>query len=160
LTNDQAEFVGAEIRTRVGSAYFGPEDASFRAAAQDVPGFPGEYVLDLHGTSGSVQLVDNDGRVRELSASEFAEVVRRSGWSGQPIRLFSCNTGELEGGFSDQLAAELEVTVTAPTAPVWSTSGGGVVSISEGERVFDPTSGGWRIKPVKPDTGRWRASNP
>jgi len=118
LTADQSEFLGAEFRTRAGSAFFYPDDATFRQAADDVPSYPGEYVLDLHGTPNSVQLRDSDGNVRELSAKEFADVVRRTSWNGQPIRLFSCNTGKSSSGFAQHLADDLGVAVTAPTAPV------------------------------------------
>lgn len=161
ISNAQAEFVGAEFRTSVGSAFYRPEDLSYRSAAGDVPPYPGEYVLDLHGTPDVVQLVDGDGRgILQLNAIEFAEVVKRTAWSGEPIRLFSCNTGEIENGFAQQLADVLGVPVTAPTAPVWSSSEGGPVSVSDVETVFDPVLQDYIDRPKKPDSGVWRTFYP
>jgi len=85
---------------------------------------PGGYGLDVHGTDSTVQLVENDGALRELSPDDFAVVVRNTGRDGQPIRLFSCDTGASPNGFAQELADELGVAVTAPDNLVWSDSFG------------------------------------
>ena len=115
-----------------------------RAAAGDVPQYPGEYVLDLHGTPQAVQ--GGDGSM--MDAAQFAEQVRkRTDWDGQsPVRLFSCDTGSAPDGFGQQLADQLGVNVTAPTKPVWSTSNGSPFVTD-----MDPITGG----PVWPPNGGW-----
>jgi len=112
--------------------------------AADVPRYPGEYVLDLHGAPDAVQ--GGDGSM--LSADEFAAHVRKhTDWDGQsPIRLFSCNTGADANGFAQQLSNNLGVDVTAPTKPVWSTSGGSPFITD-----IDPITG----DPVIPHNGSW-----
>ena len=148
LSISQSEFVGAELRTRLGSAFFYADDERFRAAARDVPNYEGEYVIDVHGTPTSNRLYDIDENLQELNAHDFAEVIRQStGWSGEPIRLFSCYTGRDSKGFAQQLADALEVPVTAPTAPVGTSEGsGGSVPEKIGETmwVVDESNGAWK----------------
>jgi len=151
ISVSQAEFIGAELKTAEGSAFYYADDAKFRRASQDVPDFPSEYVVDVHGDAKHVGLIDSDGYPRELNADEFAEVLKRTSWNGEPVRLFSCNTGELSKGFAQELADQLGVEVTAPTAPVWSLRNerGEVLSPVVSEK--DPTTGG----PKYPQTGDW-----
>lgn len=157
LSASKSEFADAEFKTAVGSAFFHRDDTKYRSAAGDVPSFPGEYVLDLHGSPDAVHLVGNDRDEQTLSAVEFAEVVRSStAWSGGPIRLFACNTGEVAGGFAQQLANELRVVVTAPTDAVWSIGGGGQPIVTAPE--FDSKTG--RYRPKWPPTGRWVSFEP
>jgi len=120
-----------------------------RHAAADVPAYPGEYVLDLHGTPQAVQ--GGDGAM--MDADAFADVVRRrTDWDGQtPIRLFSCDTGAARGGFAQQLATNLGVDVTAPTKPVWSQANG-TPFVTD----IDPVTGG----PVWPPNGTWEHFTP
>ena len=150
----RSEFVGAEFRTAAGSAFFYASDPAYRSAAGDVPPSPGEYTLDLHGTPTSVQLFrPGVDKPRELDASRFAEIVRgATGWGGEPIRLFSCDTGADSGGFAQQLANELRVPVTAPTKPVWSDAHGPpIVSDPTWERI----GGQLVLVPTHPPTGAW-----
>jgi len=120
-----------------------------RHAAADVPAYPGEYVLDLHGTPQAVQ--GGDGAM--MDADAFADVVRRrTDWDGEtPIRLFSCDTGAARGGFAQQLATNLGVDVTAPTKPVWSQANG-TPFVTD----IDPVTGG----PVWPPNGTWEHFTP
>lgn len=115
-----------------------------RAASGDVPIYPGEYVLDLHGSPHAVQ--GGDGAM--MDADAFADVIRkRTDWDGQsPIRLFSCDTGAAPDGFAQQLSTNLGVDVTAPTTPVWSQSGGAPFVTD-----IDPITGA----PVWPPNGAW-----
>lgn len=115
-----------------------------RAASADVPKYPGEYVLDLHGSPSEVQ--GGDGSM--LSAEEFAaHVQKHTDWDGKtPIRLFSCDTGADPDGFAQQLSDHLGVDVTAPTKPVWSTPIGSPFVTD-----VDPITG----DPVLPPNGTW-----
>lgn len=133
-------------KTRTGWHFLPDAD---RAASGDVPVYPGEYTLDLHGSPLRVQ--GGDGTM--LDASQFAEVVRtRTDWNGtDPIRLFSCDTGAHPDGFAQQLSTELKVDVTAPTKPVWSVKGGEPFVTD-----VDPVTG----RPVKPANGTWVTFSP
>ena len=120
-----------------------------RVASGDVPVYPGEYTLDLHGAPTQVQ--GGDGSM--LDAEDFADLVRRrTDWDGQtPIRLFSCNTGATPDGFAQQLSNALGVDVTAPTKPVWSVTGG-TPFVTD----INPLTG----KPVRPFNGEWVSFSP
>lgn len=160
LSAPQQSVVAVASQTGVGTAYFAPNDVGLRTAANEVPPFPGEYVLDLHGEPNrvSVQMDATDqASAVHLSATEFAAVVRSSHWSGEPIRLFSCNTGCDPNGFAQQLANALGVTVTAPDAPVW-TLGDGKTAVTDTTYVM--TNGRIVPKPILPDTGRWQVFTP
>ncbi|QDH10640.1 hypothetical protein FE634_21390 [Nocardioides dongxiaopingii] len=142
-TDAQATYADLGMDTDVGYSFLPVEDQAF---AWHVPEFPGEYVLDTHGTADFVAV---DGVA--LSAPDFAEVVaHETDWTGEPIRLFSCNTGEEAGGFAQQLANELGTEVTAPTEQVWSVQGGEPVI---GSGVFDPVAG--CFLPAVPPSGEW-----
>ncbi|MET0297843.1 MAG: hypothetical protein ABW024_10605 [Microbacterium sp.] len=115
-----------------------------RHAAADVPVYPGEYTIDLHGSPNAVQ--GGDGSM--MDAAQFAEHIRRrTDWDGQtPIRLFSCDTGADPNGFAQQLSTNLGVDVTAPTQPVWSQANGTPFVTG-----IDPVTGA----PDWPPTGTW-----
>lgn len=137
---------GGEGKTDVGWEFLPDDDKPF---AQDVPEYPGEYVLDLHGAPDSVQV----GEHTSMDAAEFAETVKsQTDWDGTtPIRLFSCSTGADQAGFAQQLSDELGVEVTAPTAPVWSVKNGEPL-VTEA----DPDTG----EPIDPPTGSWISFKP
>jgi hypothetical protein len=147
-TDAQEAFCQAGLATPTGFAFLPEID---QAHAFYVPPFPGEYVLDTHGTQSSV-IVDG----AELDASAFAQVVaQETDWNGEPIRLFSCSTGQDADGFAQQLADQLEVTVTAPTEVVWSSADG---SVHIGEPEYDPLTGGWYFP--DPPSGEWATFTP
>lgn len=164
FTVEQAEFIGAEFRTSVGSGFYYASDAQFRQAATEVPQYPGEYVLDVHGTESSVQLRDDDGEIQELDASEFAVVVRASQWNGEPVRLFSCETGKLEDGFAQELADELDVVVTAPTTDVTSSvradGSNDRPIVTDVVMKLNEELGCWESQMVFPETGEWKQFAP
>lgn len=150
---DQQAFAASAVPTPAGVAFYSGTETDMRDSALRLPPYPGEMVLDLHGTVDRVQL--GDGPI-ELDARGFAEVVRRSGWTGQPVRLFSCSTGAQVDGFAQQLADELSVRVTAPTKPVWSN---GSVTVGDPVWIVDPGSGRPHPVPSGP-TGEWRELRP
>ncbi|MET0812326.1 MAG: hypothetical protein ABWY03_04675 [Microbacterium sp.] len=133
-------------RTDAGWHFLPKKDRDFAA---DVPVYPGEYALDLHGSPSAVQ--GGDGTM--MDAATFADVVRRrTDWDGEtPIRLFSCDTGRQPDGFAQQLSNELGVDVTAPTTPVWSRPGGDPFVTD-----IDPVTGA----PVWPPSGTWVQFSP
>lgn len=142
-TDAQAMYAVTGAATDAGFSFLPDADQAFSC---DVPVYPGEYVLDTHGNAATVSV---DGA--ELTATDFAEVVaHETNWNGEPIRLFSCNTGEEVGGFAQQLADELGIQVTAPTETVWSVEGGTPII---GNAVFDPVTG--LYGPPAPSSGEW-----
>ncbi len=89
---------------------------------------------------------------------------RRTQWQGGPIRLFSCDTGKNSNGFAQQLSDQLGVPVTAPTTPVSTvhSSVGQAVKpiVSDLERVYDPTTATFVVRPVDPPNGEWKTYLP
>ena len=117
-----------------GLAFYEPGDATL-AAAKDLPALEGHRTYDLHGSTSSVDVAGEN-----VGAKEFADVVRADpNWNGQPVNLFSCDTGkEPEGGgqpFGQHLADELGTPVRAPTELAWS-GAGGVPFVTAGK--YDP----------------------
>jgi hypothetical protein len=140
-TADSADAAGGVGgKTDVGWEFLPEKDKQY---SQDVPKYPDEYVLDLHGSPDSVQVGEDP-----KGAAEFAQLVKsQSDWDGKtPIRLFSCYTGADPEGFAQQLSNELGVQVTAPTEPVWSVKSGEPVVTAA-----DPDTG----EPIDPPTGSW-----
>lgn len=155
LSAEQRVFVEAAMTTSVGVAFFAPDDATLRRSARRVPAFPGEFVADVHGSPQSVRL-----GVRppvHLDAAGFAAVLRASGWSGRPIRLFSCRTGREDDGFAQQLADELGVAVTAPTTAV-GLADDGQVTVADHRAVWLPDVRIWVWTAQRP--GEWRRFAP
>lgn len=70
----------------------------------------------MHGTSNSVEYTTNNGQKVDVSAKEFADILKASpDYNGEDIRLLSCSTGKEDDGFAQQLADELNINVLAPT---------------------------------------------
>lgn len=157
LTADQTDFVGSELRTTAGSAFYAADDHRMRRSALSLDPFPGEYTLDLHGTPDTVVLAIG-GTVKTMNATDFARVIRSgTSWKGQPIRLFSCNTGQYPDGFAQQLADALGVKVTAPDKPAW---GGGGATPVVSDAVWKLIKGTWRRTPMVPPNGHWISFTP
>ncbi len=102
-----------------GRAFFDVDDPTMKAAER-LGEFPGTRKYDLHGTWNDVNIGGKD-----LTPSQFAAVIRADPeWVGQPITLFSCDTGKDgpngEPSFAQRLSDELGVPVTAPTELAWS----------------------------------------
>lgn len=150
----QQTFSEIKIDTPAGSAFLPEHD---QPAAFDVPVYPGEYVLDVHGHPSGVVVHDtNLGTHANLGAAEFADVVKNNtGWENDPIRLFSCDTGRDPDGFAQQLADSLDVPVTAPDKAVWSDAGGEPIVATP---AWDPVYG--VDFPVDPPDGQWITFHP
>lgn len=121
FSSDRAQSSWAQgFTTPAGRAYFPPGEGAMRDLAAALKPFEGEYTVDAHGSPTSVSVGGT-----ELNAPKLAELVQADpGWRGRPVRLFSCNTGQGEQPIAADLAAELNVKVTAPEDLVWSNSKG------------------------------------
>lgn len=151
-TRDIETVASLELRTTAGSAYFAADDWRMRAAAEEVPHYPGEYVVDMHGDPSSVACGSH-----QLDANGLAEVIRASAWDGRtPIRLFSCSTGREPEGIAQQVADCLGVEVTAPDRPV--STGPLGVQVGEVAEVWNPLLGGYVSTVTEP--GQWRRFYP
>jgi hypothetical protein len=141
------------IETPAGRAYFPPDEGSFRELAVAISPFAGEYTVDMHGTSDSVSYGDS-----QLDASELAELIAADpAWGGQPVRLFSCNTGRGENPIAAQLAILLGVRVTAPDDLVWSYADG---EIAVAPSRFELVNGELSKVPDRSREGSWREFEP
>lgn len=150
-------FGRAAFETDAGAAFFDPSDAPMRSAAGDVPRYPGEFTVDVHGDQHSVSVWDSAGSQHRLSAHDFAELIRAdTRWDGQsPIRLLACDTGGGSHSFAAELAHELGVSVTAPDRQVW-TFPDGREPVTTG---FDRGVDGERVPRIPPD-GSWNRFHP
>ncbi|WP_446224377.1 hypothetical protein ACTWPB_04050 [Nocardia sp. IBHARD005] len=138
------------LDTPAGRAYYAPSDTRLRNSALSLSPTPGRYTLDLHGSPQSASV---DGT--SLSAADLAALVRADpNWNGEPIHLFSCNTGQESDGFAQQLATELGVDVYAPTELAWGYPDGSSV-VSSG--YTDSNNQTW---PRIPPDGTWQLFNP
>ncbi|MFD8148439.1 hypothetical protein [Streptomyces sp. NPDC059708] len=110
-----------KLTTDSGEAFYGQEDSDMRDLAAKLEPEQGSFTVDLHGTSSSVEV---DGR--SINAEELGTFLAsdKSDWGGGPIRLMSCETGQGEDSFAQQLSDKLGVPVTAPTELAWSDAEG------------------------------------
>lgn len=102
--------------TQAGRGYYPSADTDMRAVATALKPFDGEYTVDAHGDPNNLYA----GSAR-LDASQVSELIRAdTNWNSQPVRLFSCNTGEGVDPIAQRVADELGVQVTAPIERAWS----------------------------------------
>jgi hypothetical protein len=93
----------------------------------NIPLDPGFFDVGVHGAPDSVAYQfrgwlgsRNMANWRIFSHLEVADLIKASGWDGiSPIRLLSCSTGKLAGGFAQDLADTLGVVVQAPNEIFW-----------------------------------------
>jgi hypothetical protein len=164
----EAEFSSPEIAgawrvgidTRAGRAYYTPEETEMRTFARALPPFSGEYTVDMHGAADHVAVGSES-----FDAGQLSELVRADrNWNNQPVRLFSCETGQGDRPIAQELANRLGVDVTAPTELVWSNHAGDYFVAPATWRTMGgtkvllpgppPADGGWRtLGPEHPETG-------
>lgn len=101
---------------------------------------PGYEDVMLHGSPSSVQIIKN-GKPQNLSAQEFAIVLKQNGYKGGNIRLASCETGKGNNPFAQQLSEILGVKVKAPDDDVYFIPDEGIMFVGS---EFSNT-GSWRI---------------
>jgi len=160
LTNSPKQrFINSSFSTPAGVAFFDESDYGFRAAAFDVPEYPGEFVVDVHGTPHTVELKDAKGDWHSLSGNDFADVLRATGWDGTtPIRLFACDTGSAADGFAQKLADRVDTQVTAPNKPVWSFGDGSTPIVTDATTKI--VNGVPISVPIEPPNGEWEVFTP
>jgi hypothetical protein len=140
-----------KLRTPAGEAFYGVDDIDMRRVALSLPPEQGKFTADLHGNPESVKV---EGR--SLTAHDLASFLEseKSDWSGEPIRLFSCNTGKGEDPLAQELADRLGVPVMAPTELAWSDIEGSSWSATKTKNA----KGDW-VSTWPPD-GKWVTFNP
>lgn len=78
------------------------------------------FDVAMHGTPRNVEFRSPENT---MTARALAIIIRHSkGYTGQNIRLLSCNTGKVVGEsycFAEELANALGVTVTAPNKDLY-----------------------------------------
>lgn len=96
--------------------------------AQKVKPINGYSDVVVHGDKFGFLYVDADGKESNVSAVEFADILKKTpSYGGGPIRLLSCETAA-EGAITAQaLADELGVDVMAPTDTLFVDEDGGFV---------------------------------
>ena len=83
----------------------------------DVDGY---FDIVAHGDINKIQVRIN-GKEMKVDHRFIGNILRHSrDYSGQPIRLLSCNTGFSATGFAQNLANYLNVKVIAPTKYIWA----------------------------------------
>jgi hypothetical protein len=140
-----------KLRTPAGEAFYRVDDIDMRRLALSLPPEQGKFTADLHGNSESVNVGGRSLTGRDLASFLESE---NSDWSGEPIRLFSCNTGKGEDPFAQKLADRLGVPVTAPTELGWSDIAGNSWSATKTKNA----KGDW-VSTWPPD-GEWVTFNP
>ena len=131
-----------------GRAFFAQGDPLLDTAHL-VPSEDGTYTIDLHGGPDGVRIGGELLGVEHLAALIQAD----PNWNGQPIRLLACETGSGTNSFARQLADQLGVPVTAPTAYVGVADDGTVFVTSR-----DVDANG--MPPISPPTGEMRTFTP
>lgn len=108
----------------------------------------GTLDVSAHGDAYSIDHLD-----QSINAKQAADIIRRHPeFTGQPIRLLSCNTGAKADGVAQQLANEVGVIVWAPENYLWAHDNGGF-SIGPGEWVGKP--GARRFQAAYPHKGKF-----
>ncbi|MES9814012.1 MAG: RHS repeat-associated core domain-containing protein [Candidatus Thiodiazotropha sp.] len=100
-----------------------PPNDRIQIYTSDIQAAEGEYMVKGHGDEYGVWDDRQSGRSAEtgpqLAAQELANLIRENGWEpGEPIFLYSCNTGD--GNYHQQLADEMGAVVTAPNGYMYS----------------------------------------
>ncbi|MBF6144937.1 ADP-ribosyltransferase [Nocardia nova] len=125
LASDLQQIFDTSLETPAGRAFYEPDDQDMIDSAMNLAPEPGYYTVDMHGSSDATYIGDES-----LSARQLADLLRADpNWTNEPIRLFSCETGQGDNPFAQQLANELGVTIVAPTELAWGyPNGSNVVS--------------------------------
>ncbi len=107
------------IKLQNGFACF-PEGDPLNENVKHVTPIDGFFDVAMHGSPRSVEFRSSEAK---MTARTLATVIRHSpGYTGQSIRLLSCNTGKIIGDsycFAEELANALGVDVTAPNKTLY-----------------------------------------
>lgn len=85
----------------------------------------GHFDVIAHGDSNHIEVIHN-GKKYNVNHRELKKILEANPkyQKGQPIRLLSCNTGNGDKSFAQNLANKLNVTVIAPTKYAFTRSDG------------------------------------
>ncbi|MDD1149603.1 hemagglutinin repeat-containing protein, partial [Pseudomonas sp. TNT2022 ID357] len=108
--------------------FMGDAEQFFKYASKrsdiDADGF---FDVVAHGSKKKIEIVTPNGIVMADQRVVSKLIESNPGYSGQPIRLLSCDTGACDTGFAQNLANKMGVAVKAPTNLVWAYDDGRLV---------------------------------
>jgi hypothetical protein len=126
-----------------GAIQIGESGDQFLAFAAKAAPIDGVLDVAVHGSTHSVAVGAN-----EVSHRVLADIIERNAeFTGQSIRLLSCQTGRAADGVAQNLANRLGVTVHAPNDTVWAFSNG---ALSVGPTPMANTGSFVSFSPRKP----------
>jgi len=103
------------INTAKGGIQYGAKGDIFLRYASKAEQPYGILDVSVHGSSNSVMIGT------EVNHRVLASLIKQNPqFTGQPIRLLSCNTGSLPNGFAKNLSNKLGVQVFAPNNIIWA----------------------------------------
>ena len=106
----------AEAEGAAGGIQFGPATDEFLTNASRATPNPGVLDVAVHGSPVNVEIGSATVNHRVLARL----IEQNSEFTGQPIRLLSCETGCLPRGFAQNLSNKLGVPVSAPNDIIWA----------------------------------------
>ena len=116
----------------------------------------GFYDVIAHGDPLAIEAVGAGGKIHSIRPEVLVRYLQRfSRYNGQNIRLLSCRTGAMPGGFAQGTSDAAGVFVSAPDEYLWATPRGRIFVSGE---ITDPVTGASR--PVVPPTGRFVSFGP
>ncbi len=119
------------------------DDHRLRDIARGVKPLAGYLDVVVHGDAASFTMMRTSEDVT-VDQRAFASYVKRHGWTGQKIRLISCETGKHAQAIAVHLANKLDTEVLAPSDIAWI-HGDGTMTVGHKDR----DTGEW--VPFKPD---------
>ncbi|MCQ2995030.1 hypothetical protein QCD79_12775 [Pseudomonas quasicaspiana] len=87
----------------------------------------GYFDVIAHGSTQKIEVVTPGGTIMADQRVVSRLIENNPAYSGQPIRLLSCDTGACDAGFAQSLANKMGVSVKAPTNLVWAYGDGRMV---------------------------------
>jgi len=138
--------------------------AFFHPGADLLTAAPGYF--GVAGDGSPTAIIGPNGTV--INADQLAALIRSNGWQpGQPIQLFSCNTGApTENGdqnIAQKLAIVLDTTVAAPSTFLWTYSDGTYTIAPDTNPSLNSNSPAAELTGTKPNLstpGHWNIFSP
>ncbi|EPB2499956.1 RHS repeat-associated core domain-containing protein, partial [Escherichia coli] len=78
----------------------------------------GVFDVLIHGSPDAFHVLHN-GKYVQINHRTLANLIKKSGHSGEPIRLLSCSSGASPTAIAQHLSNKLGVPVTAPSDTLW-----------------------------------------
>ena len=136
--------------TQSGRAFLDSGDPLY-GPAQAIPPEPGSYTVVMHGNSDSTYVGADP-----ISADDLGTMLENDpNYHGEPVRLFSCETGQGTDPYAQELADRLGVDVSAPDQLAWADINGNTfVTSANGTDIYG------RPVPNVPYDGKWQPFQP